>query len=567
MSGMDPKPYWTKVLSQEFWAGLVTPLMFSIAGSLIEERMVGRGLRVAGLKHIGNDRFLKLFWGHVYLNAKVLGEAVERIPSVVRTPALLRLLPDTVRGDLARTRVSFFSPRTLRILLRLFALERDWTPFSNYKAFCAAATGVEQLGRAYALLDMEALSDGELLEESRTLYRQMGDFLEVVIWGVLFAYVARPLTEHLARRWGQDTDGELAVCLRLGLDGIQTFEINREIEMLADEVVCHPALSALFDSYPPREILDRLGKEEWAQGFFETFEAFILRHGHRFLGRDIRHATWRERPDTLVEMIRLTRGSDLSRRNLELQRQRRAEAERILRNRIRQGPLGPARDVLFALVLSYDRKYFVLRENMRYLSDIFLEQFRRIYLEIGRRWQLSGSLQKAEDIFFLRREEIEEAYGTVSNVSSIVEQRKNEYRQAGTIRTPEVFREGEERAVESPLSEGRRTLLKGDVASPGHVSGPARVIREPADLLAFRKGEILVARCTDPSWAPVLPLAAGLVLEVGGVLCHGSIVAREYGIPALIRTEDALGSLRSGDFVELDTDRGCVRVVPQPLSP
>ena len=99
------------------------------------------------------------------------------------------------------------------------------------------------------------------------------------------------------------------------------------------------------------------------------------------------------------------------------------------------------------------------------------------------------------------------------------------------------------------------------------MTGPARIIREPADLLGFQKGDILVARSTDPSWAPVLPLAAGLVLEVGGLLSHGSIVAREYGIPALIQAEGALGSLRNGDRLELDTDRKCVRVCPEPLSP
>jgi pyruvate,water dikinase len=413
---------------------------------------------------------------------------------------------------------------------------------------------------------MENFSDTELFERSRSLYRQMGDFLVVVVWGILFAYVARPLTERLARSWGQDAEGELAACLRVGLDGIKTFEINREIEILADEVVGNPVLNELFDSSAPDEVLVRLQGEGRARGFLEKFQAFIERHGHRFLGRDIRHATWRERPETVVEMIRMTRGSDLCRKTSELHRKKRETAERELRNRIKRGALGTGRHLLFAFVLSYDKKYFVVRENMRYLADMYLEQFRRIYLELGRRWQLEGLLQRAEDIVFLRREEIEQAYETHRVPSDIIEQRKSEYRRARDIRAPEVFREGDDLSgLFSPPGE-RRILLKGEVASPGYVDGPARIIHEPADLLEFRKGEILVAHCTDPSWAPVLPLAAGLVLEVGGVLSHGSIVAREYGIPALIRTEGALQSLRSGDHIELDTDRKCVRVVPGAVS-
>ncbi len=260
-------------------------------------------------------------------------------------------------------------------------------------------------------------------------------------------------------------------------------------------------------------------------------------------------------------MIRMNRGSALCRRNYELQRQKRGEAERVLRGRIKRGVLGALKWALFSLVLSYDRKYFVVRENMRYLADIYLEQFRRVYLEIGRRWQREGRLEQAGDIVFLRRDEIERAHGSRSEVAHIVGQRKREYEQARRLRPAEVIREGEDPFAAARVTGEEKIVLKGEVASPGRVRGPVRIIREPMDLFGIRKGDILVARCTDPSWAPALPLAAGLVLEVGGLLSHGSIVAREYGIPALIQTEGAVEGLCDGDQVELDTDRKCVRRV------
>ena len=558
---------WTKALSQEFWAGVVTPLMFSIAGGLIEERMARKGLRIAGLKHLENEPFLRLLDGQVYLNSRILEEVVKRIPSVLVTPDVLRFLPEPVRENLSRTRVSLFSPGTLRILFRVVFFEKDWAPFSNYKAFDKAARRIEQAGKGYALWRLEDLSDSDLLERSRMLYQRMGDFLEVVLWGVVYAYVARPLTERLAREWGQDSKDERVACLRGGLDGIRTFEINREIETLADEVAGDPGLNEMFDSPDPEAILARLQKEEEGTAFMKRLQAFLARCGHRFLGRDIRHATWRERPDTVIDMIRMNRGSDLCRKAFELQRKRRVESERALKGRVNRGVLGIPKRALFSLVLSYDRKYFVLRENMRYFADIYLEQFRRLYLEIGRRWQSEGILQGAEEIVFLRREEIEEAHTRRTDVSHRVMQRKREYRLAQRVQTPEVIREGEDPSLSFSQSEEKGIVLKGEVASPGHVTGPARIIREPTDLLGFQKGDILVARSTDPSWAPVLPMAAGLVLEVGGLLSHGSIVAREYGIPALIQTEGALGGLRNGDQLELDTDRKRVRVCRGPLSP
>jgi len=558
---------WTKVLSQEFWAGVVTPLMFSIAGGLIEERMAGKGLRIAGLKQLEDEPFLRLLSGQVYVNSRILEEVVKRIPSVLVTPEVLRFLPEEIRETLSGTRVSLFSPGTLRILLRVVLFEKDWAPFSNHKAFDRAGHRIEQAGKEYARLRLEALSDSDLLDRSRTLYQQMGDFLEVVLWGVVFAYVARPLTERLARDWGEHSQGERAASLRVGLDGIRTFEINREIEILAEEVAGDPWLNECFDSSDPEAILARLQREEEGTGFVRRFQAFLERYGHRFLGRDIRHETWRERPETVVDMIGMNRGSDLCRKTFERQRQRRMGAERALKGRINRGPLGLPKRALFSLVLSYDRKYFVLRENMRYFADIYLEQFRRLYLEIGRRWQAEGILQGADEIVFLRREEIEEACSRRTDVSHRLEQRKREYRLAQRVQTPEVIREGEDPSSSFTQSDERRVVLKGEVASPGRVTGPARIIREPVDLLGFQKGDILVARATDPSWAPVLPLAAGLVLEVGGLLSHGSIVAREYGIPALIQAKGALGRLRNGDRLELDTDRKRVRVCPGPLSP
>ena len=99
---------WTKALSQEFWAGTVTPLMFSIAGGLIQERMAQKGVRIAGLKQLESEPFLKPFGGQVYLNSRILEEVVRLIPSALVTQEVLDFLPEAIRQDLARVRVPFF---------------------------------------------------------------------------------------------------------------------------------------------------------------------------------------------------------------------------------------------------------------------------------------------------------------------------------------------------------------------------------------------------------------------------------------------------------------------------
>ena len=99
-------------------------------------------------------------------------------------------------------------------------------------------------------------------------------------------------------------------------------------------------------------------------------------------------------------------------------------------------------------------------------------------------------------------------------------------------------------------------VLKGNTGSGGRVTAQARVLYGPQDFAAFRPGEVLVASITTPAYTPLFSIAAGVVTDIGGVLSHGSIVAREYGIPAVLGTGSATKRIRTGDLVTLDGDRG-----------
>ena len=558
---MNSKTLWTKTLSEEFWSGVVSPLMFSIAGDLIEERMARKGIRMAGLKGLDTERFFRLFGGQVYLNSRILEEIVKLIPSMFLTPEMLRFFPREIQEDLSNVRVSLFSPGTLRILVRLFGMDRDWAPFFNYKAFAATVCRIEELRQGGLFVDESSLATGELLDRSGMLCRQMGDYLDVVTWGMVFAYVFHPLTEILARTWGKDHDGELAAALTVGLDGIKTFEINREMEELASCAETDPVLLEVFRKHGGRGVLRVLRRPPMRNGAFaEAFWTFLDRHGHRFHGRDIMYPTWRESPDMVLDMIRINLGTDRSRKSLEHQREKRKRAEALLARRIRRGWFGSPKSGLFSLSLNYNQKYFVIRENMRYHSDIFLEQFRKLYLEIGRRWQSEGKLRQARDVVYLTREEVAEGCVQDLPVREIAENRKRAYRQYRSLKTPEVITDDTPLHSLPRRPREKAVALFGQAASPGCVSGPARVLRTPRDILAFRNGEILIAEYTDPSWTPVLSGAAGIVLEAGGFLSHGSIVAREYGIPALVQVEGALERIRTGDRLRLDTETKSVRI-------
>ncbi|MEW6440718.1 MAG: PEP-utilizing enzyme [bacterium] len=551
---------WTRALSEEFWGGVVSPLMFSLAGGLIEERMVQKGVRLAGLKELRREKFLRLSCGRVYVNCRILEEICRLVPSALLVPELLRILPAEVRDRLAGVRVPLLSFRTLRMAARFFALDPDWAPFSNYRSFQRAVRRLEGGAAGPVGPSSNTREDlPDLLARIRRTCSELGSFLDIVIWGMIFAYVLHPLTAILARRWAGDAREQLAASLTVGLDGIRTFEINREIESLAEAVDADSFLEELFRCADAEEILRSLAAAPGAAAFRQRFQTFLGRHGHRFRARDLSHPTWRERPQMVVELIQKNRRADRSRRSLPVQKEKREHAEAELKRRMRGSRFGVLKRALFSLCLFYDRKYFALRENMRYYADMHLERCRRYYLEIGSRWKAAGLLGAEEDIFYLTREEVEGS-PTGEGVREAAEKRKADYGTYHRIRAPKIIREGAVAPELPPIPEDEQLELFGEVASPGTAHARARVIRRPQDLLEFQRGEILVAEYTDPSWTPVLPMAAGLVLCLGGLLSHGSIIAREYGIPALIHVAGALQRIRTGDSLWMNADQGKVRI-------
>jgi pyruvate,water dikinase len=108
-------------------------------------------------------------------------------------------------------------------------------------------------------------------------------------------------------------------------------------------------------------------------------------------------------------------------------------------------------------------------------------------------------------------------------------------------------------------SNGHSDVLTGLCVSPGSIDGEVVVMRDPSEFIAMKRGAILVAPATDPSWTPLFTLASGVIVEVGGMLSHASTIAREYGLPALANVKDATRVLKSGDRVRLDASSGVVR--------
>jgi rifampicin phosphotransferase len=236
----------------------------------------------------------------------------------------------------------------------------------------------------------------------------------------------------------------------------------------------------------------------------------------------------------------------------------------------------PLRRKLFRVLLGWAQRFGPDREQALFYMGAGWPTLQTLALELGRRLVESGSLLAEEDIFFLDTSEIEAAIaarraGEARPGLARLARERRELREARKrLHPPPVVPPGHKvrlGPIDMSAWETQRrnepvgAILQGFAVSPGRVSAPASVIRSPEDFSRMEPGTVLVCPTTTPAWTPLFSQARGLVTDVGGILAHGSIVAREYGIPAVLGTGIATTRIRSGQTILVDGDAGTVTLL------
>jgi pyruvate,water dikinase len=210
------------------------------------------------------------------------------------------------------------------------------------------------------------------------------------------------------------------------------------------------------------------------------------------------------------------------------------------------------------------KKQYVWREQIRSDLTRVLRYARGYHLALADRFVERGWIDSRDDYFLIKLEEIDAALTSAdaaSGLRAIAARRRAELEAEQQLRMPMLMRESQlaallgQQASAAPVGAER---LTGLCVSPGSVDAEVVVMRDPAEFASMKRGAILVAPATDPSWTPLFTLATGVIVEVGGMLSHASTIAREYGLPALANVKDATRILRTGDRVRLDASRGTV---------
>jgi phosphohistidine swiveling domain-containing protein len=546
---------WSRVWGDEYWSDLVSPLFYSIFNRMLSVNAVAGVLQVMGLSDIGERPLFKLYRGHIYFNASILRDVFEHVPRALRSDTLLSVFPPE-EAEEAR-RAPFQGMRRLIGELRLYLLDRDGLIFRNYrrleKYIPQLLIRLEELDK----LDLGQASNEELLDYfSQT--QQLGQtHLQLIRWGLVLHNMS---LYHLLRyilQWWCDDDGTLLARLLTSLPDNKTTEANRMLWELAQAALASPTVAAIFRQAEPEAVFGHLSRSAEGQRFILRLSHFLAAYGHRAVTRDVSSLRWEDNPGLVIGLLKgyVTASAGFNLQAMEAhQACEREEATRQVLAMLS----GPKR-ALFKILLDYTHHYTTFRENQRFYLDMIFLRWRRVFMEIGQRFRERELISTAEDVFFLRLDEIVQAIRQGVDKALVAEwiaMRKEEYASYGQGLPPTFVRGGMGfEALEIPAGS---TRLYGLGVSPGYVTAPARVMSDLAQSHLLESGEILVAINADPGWTPLFVTAGGVVLETGGMLSHGAIVSREYGIPAVTGVRHATRRLHSGQRITVDGKNGVV---------
>ncbi len=409
-----------------------------------------------------------------------------------------------------------------------------------------------------------------MIELMGSLFREKlaFNFLPVVGSGILSA----KLTGHLTGQSFSDPD---MVSLMRAYEGNVTTEMDLELGDLADVARRYPAVVKCLRETPPEEILDALKDREGGDAFLEAFAQFLAKYGVRGTSEiDIGRQRWSEDPTPLLQMIigNLAESEPGKHRK---QHQRLAQEGEEARDRLIQsagrGFWGWLKKPLVRRLTRVHRNMMGAREHPKWLLIRVLGLAKEVFKDEGEQLVEAGVLSSSDAIFYLTMEEVlawvEERWDSLSPNASpqeLVEQRKSDYQRWKKLNPPRVLTsEGEIVRAELSLENAPEGAIVGSAASAGIIEGRARVILSPKDAV-LQHGEILVAPFTDPGWTPLFIHAGALVMEVGGLMTHGSVVAREYGIPAVVCVANATTRIETGQWIRVNGDQGYVEILEEP---
>jgi len=514
-------------------------------------------------------RFLGFFYNRAHLNMSLIRSLIRQVP-LVSSDNLERLLEaESSRGRGRPWNYFRFArdiPTMLRVGLHALEIVRKREP----AALALLESGLREYAEEQQQNRIRSLDTGDLLQKLDDIQKKRAEIYAMHITASQFGDVTFQLLNRLIRRWTRDEYGHLAPQLISGSSTPLFAKPIAELWGLAQKVRGDPKLEQCFEAKSIQSGWHRLvsDRSRSSRQFVDAFQTFLSQYGYRSrYGAELMRPSWDEEPIFILSMVKLYSRLLLTLNPWEMEREQTQRRMDILREL--ESHLNPLSKRMLNELLKLMHALIPFRQNMRALSLMQAHLSRRVTQQMEKRLLQAGALAGNHDVYFLTMEELNDLLAGVARGSTgssplasearkRVEKRKREFRNNLEVRLPEQFR-GRPEPIRDPIPGGDRKTekrLRGIPASPGRVTGQARRITDPVRDVQVRPGEILILPGMDPGWTPLFPAASAIVAERGGVLSHGSILAREFGIPAVTNISCVTQAIQTGQVITVDGERG-----------
>lgn len=526
----NPRHVYTWCNIGEMMPGAVTPLTYSVTGRGIDIGMQ-RAYRRSGVRVPPGDgvRYVGMYFGHLFLNLTMLSEIAADVAGATKAQMCIAICGRDVeeipapmpKSKLSRLRsgVRYFYQlcaaakhgRELDALVAALSLPLDGSPERIYRAI---DDSLPLLWKAYELHLLSSASSGALSP-------------------ILLGIVAKGQTPDQAHH------AEVAELLA-GAQDVESADIAEGAERIVDALASESDAFAAFARADPETALRwlRSGNAENAR---RELERYLAHHGHRAVRElELRQKGWADDPTPLV---------------VSLQSGLRARIERGKRKRTAPHRSLSASHPLLRAMLPVAHAAIRSREHTKSALVAATSKLKHAYRALGAGMVDPGLLPDEDAVFFLTHEELGEALGGERDFRNVAVSRRRALDCQMALHFPEIFRGRPEPLSLSP-AKAENGALVGKPVSRGVVTGRARVVTTLEEAASLEPGEILIAPITDVGWTPYFSLIAGLATDVGSAVSHGAVVAREYGLPAVVNLRAATTQFRTGEVVILDGNRG-----------
>ena len=471
----------------------------------------------------------------------------------------------------------FNTKQLARMLMGMPRLIRRLLPTARERWVEEARPRYAAIVGAWAARDLRATSATQLLEGAREIAQVAAEHYFTIQSGILpMAYMSESFFTNVYNRLIKRKDDPPALTFMLGFDSAP-IQAERSWYDLAMWVRTQPDLTNYLTRTSSVEIVaayqsqsSPIGNVESWREFCNRFKEHLNRFGHAIYDLDFAKAVPADDPRPIVEALKFfLAGHGRS----PHERQAESASAREQATQYMQARLKGFRLQWFTKLLQWAQRYAPLREDALAEVGLGWPLLRRILREVGRRLTEVHVIGEPDDVFWLKMDELEiaanalDANQSVQEYHRAVSERRETWEHERAVTPPVIL----------PLKGGARmwgidwsfmapahadqaagNTIKGIGASPGSVAGVARVIHDPSEFNQMLPNDILVAKITTPAWTPLFALASGVVTDVGGILSHGSIVAREYHIPAVLGTGIATERIHSSQRITVDGDSGIV---------